>query len=253
MPGKTGKSIINFTAEQAKELQSIGAGISIQGWSTDRLCRVWLLMQADASDKATYFSGIENLFLAAEVQELVALYTALPFLTYPEIWVMRCAEGIRSNIADVLRAIMCDNPYPAEYLDDAAWNQLVLKAVFTEKPVNRIIGLDRRTNQELANILSDYAHERWAARRTVNPQLWRCVGRYMNEQIFPDVQRIAGSENIFEAEAAALACHDSNYAPAKELLVKLSSFKAAIASGALTWDTLAEKMELAALHLDLNK
>jgi muconolactone delta-isomerase len=246
MPGKTGKSIIHLTAEQVKQLQSIYAAISIHSWPADRLCRVWLLMQVDPSDKAKYFAAIENLFLAAEVQELVALYTSLPFLAYPEMWVMRCAEGVRSNIADVLHAVMCDNPYPAEYLDDAAWNQLVLKAFFTEKPVNKIIGLDKRTNQPLADILSDYAHERWAARRTVNPQLWRCVGRYINEHIFPDIQRIAGSENMMETAAAALACYDSNYAPAKELLGKLSTFNTAIASGELTWDILAENIKISA-------
>ena len=62
------------------------------------------------------------------MNELVALYSALPLLAYPEAWVHRCTEGIRSNIGPVLEAIMIANPYPSENLSEAAWNQVVLKA-----------------------------------------------------------------------------------------------------------------------------
>ena len=157
----------------------------------DRLCRVWLLLHINSSDKDKYFHTIENLFLAAEMHEQVALYSALPVLAYPQHWRKRCAEGIRSNIGDVLLSIMCHNTYPSEQLDDAAWNQMVLKAFFTEKPVHQIIGLDERANKELSMILSDYAHERWAAHRTVNPLLWRCAGAFIDENLFSDMERVA--------------------------------------------------------------
>jgi hypothetical protein len=201
-----------------------------------------LLLQLNAGDKEHYVQSIENLFRAAEVNELVALYSALPVLAYPERWTKRCAEGIRSNIGDVLLAIMCNNPYPSENLDEAAWNQMVLKAFFTEKPIHQIIGLDNRANRELANILSDYAHERWAAHRPVYPQLWRCVGPFINEKIFPDIKRITFSEYTIEREAAALACWHSSYPPARDLLDKNSELKAAIESGELSWDSLAGKI-----------
>ena len=139
---------------------------------------------------------------------------------------------------------MCNNPYPSENLSEAAWNQLVLKAFFTEKPIHKIIGLDRRANQELANILSDYAHERWAAFRTVNPQLWRCVGPFIIERILPDIERLLHSENRVDREAAALACWDSRLPAAKEILDKNAELKAAIVSGELTWNTVAEKSAL---------
>lgn len=242
-PRKTGKSLIHVTPDQEGSLRKEGAGLSVSSWSVDRLCRVWLLANANNADKAQYFQTIENLFLTAEVNELVALYSALPFLAYPEMWSRRCAEGIRSNIGNVLEAIMCNNPYPAAYLNEQAWNQLVLKAFFTEKPVEQIIGLDTRANAALAKTLSDYAHERWAAHRTVNPQIWRCTGKYIDKDIFPDMERLAQSENISDREAAALACSESDYPPAKELLNKLPGIKSAIASGELNWNVLAEKIK----------
>ncbi|WP_240410059.1 EboA domain-containing protein [Flavisolibacter nicotianae] len=244
LPRKTGKAIVRFTDEQDRSLQSARPGFVIRGWTIDRLARVWLLLQLDASEKESYFQTIENLFPAAEMQELVALYSALPVLAYPEMWTKRCAEGIRSNIGDVLQAIMCNNPYPSENLSEAAWNQLVLKAFFTEKPIHQINGLDKRCNAELAGVLSDYAHERWAAGRPVNPQLWRCAGKFINEKNFPDIERIAFSENAVEREAAALACWDSNYSPAKDLLNQNKELKAAIETGELTWQTVAGKATL---------
>lgn len=243
IPRKTGKSIVVLSGEQDKAIRIAGAGLTIQSWGVDRLCRVWLLMNADSSDEQRYTRSIENLFLAAEMNELVALYSALPVLAYPRHWVGRCAEGIRSNIGDVLEAIMCNNPYPATYLDERAWNQLVLKAFFTEKPVEQIIGLDERSNPELAKVLSDYAHERWAAHRTVNPQIWRCTGKFVDENLFPDIEKLAASQHEPDKEAAALVCYNSSYPPAQALLNTTPDRKAAIVSGTLTWDILANKIK----------
>lgn len=241
MPQKTGKALIHYTTKQAEALSVARPHFSIDHWTIDRLGRVWLLLHIDSTKKEDYFRSIENLFLAAEMNELVALYSALPVLQYPELWRSRCAEGIRSNIGIVLEAIICNNPYPSEQLSEAAWNQLVMKAFFTDKPIHTIVGLDKRANKELANMLSDYANERWAASRTVNPQLWRCVGKFINEKTFPGIQRIFQSPDTIEKEAAALACYESDYPTAKELLKQDDSLKSQIESGQLSWDKLAKK------------
>jgi hypothetical protein len=199
-------------------------------------------MQVPKDNRQEYVKSIEALFSAAEMNELAALYASLPFLSYPEQWRTRCAEGIRSNIGLVLEAIICFNPYPADQLDEKAWNQLVLKAFFTEKPVNEVIGLDERSNQELANTLCDYAHERWAAGRQVNPLLWRCVAPFINAENFADIRRVAASENTVDREAAALACYNSKYKPAQELLENMNELKQLIERGDLSWETVAQKV-----------
>ncbi|MBT1687045.1 EboA domain-containing protein [Dawidia soli] len=239
MPRKTGKKPLTLSEAEQSALQVIRPGLTIRHWTIDRLSRVWLMLHLDTTDKEQYIATIENLFPTAEMNELVALYSALPLLAYPAAWRARCAEGIRNNIGDVLESIMCDNPYASENLDEPAWNQLVLKAIFTEKPIHRIVGLDARANQTLAHTLSDFAHERWAAHRPVPPMLWRCIGNFIDERIFPDIQRIAYSEVNAEREAAALACAQSNYKPARELVDKAVDLKAILDSGA-TWDKLAQ-------------
>ena len=239
VPRKAGKAVINVSAEQVKQIEAILPGFSVEGLGIDLLGRAYLLINLDATDQERYFRIIENLFLAAEMSELVALYASLPLLAYPEMWVKRCAEGIRSNIGNVLEAIMYHNPYPAQNLDQNAWNQLVLKAFFTDKEVGKIIGIDDRANKDLAYIISDYMHERWAAKREVNPNLWRLVGKFIDAKLFEDIKRVFEDGNLVDRKAAALAIEQSNYAPAKALLNKYPELVTALENKSLTWDTLS--------------
>lgn len=238
MPRKTGKTILEISKEQDEEITKIRPGFSLKGWTADRLGRVCLLIHLDPSDKDKYFKTIENLFLSAEVSELVALYSSLPLLAWPELWRMRCAEGVRSNIGSVLEAIMYNNPYPSQYLDEKAWNQLILKAFFTDKDVNRILGLDERSNSDLAQTLSDYAHERWAAKRQINPQLWRLTGRFLDENLFNDIKRVFAEGNERDRNAAALTAFMSGYEPAIELLNNYPELRLAIEKHEFSWDKL---------------
>lgn len=238
MPRKTGKTILEISEEQDEEITKIRPGFSLKGWAADRLGRVCLLIHLDPSDKDKYFKTIENLFLSAEVSELVALYSSLPLLAWPELWRMRCAEGVRSNIGSVLEAIMYNNPYPSQYLDEKAWNQLILKAFFTDKDVNRILGLDERSNSDLAQTLSDYAHERWAAKRQINPQLWRLTGRFLDENLFNDIKRVFAEGNERDRNAAALTAFMSGYEPAIELLNNYPELRLAIEKHEFSWDKL---------------
>ncbi|MEZ2337898.1 EboA domain-containing protein [Mucilaginibacter sp. RCC_168] len=227
IPRKTGKPAVDVTIDPFKN------------WTIDRLCRVWLLLQWDTTDKDKYYQTIDSLFLSAEMNESVALYSALPFLAYPEIWIKRCAEGIRSNIGSVLEAIMYNNPYPSVYLDQAAWNQLILKAFFTEKNVPLIIGLDRRANKELALILSDYVRERWAAGRKVNPTLWRLVAGFIDDKIFEDIKISLTHDDMAEKEAIALAISESGFEPAKQWLSNIPELKSIVIDKALNWNKIS--------------
>lgn len=236
LPRKTGKLHVAISDEQQAVLNAAGFGY-INSWTIDRLARVWLLAGLDPGDKELLFSSINRLFLSAEVNEAVALYSALPFLPHPEIWAKRCAEGIRSNIGSVLEAIMENNPYPAANLDEAAWNQLVLKAFFTEKNIKLIVGLDQRANLQLALTLVDYAQERWAAGREVHPQLWRLVGRFINPEIFQTLKTGLQHYNQVEQRAIALAISQSDYQPAKDYINTFPELKLTLADGSLNWNS----------------
>lgn len=175
LPKFSSKALVSPLPEEKDTIKRLLPGFSLDDWGLDRLCRVWLLMQVPANDPDSYFKKINGLFTAAEMNEQVALYAALPLLHYPEIWISRCEEGIRSNIGIVLEAIMYHNPYPAAYLPEASWNQLVLKTFFTEKDVNQIVGLMQRVNRALTDTLEDYVRERLAAHRNVLPKIYQLI------------------------------------------------------------------------------
>lgn len=171
LPRFVGKLPIDVPADMAFALERVRPGFMVTDWTLDRLARVWWLLQLPVDDKTTYVSTISQLFKAGELNELVALYSALPVLAYPEAWRFQATEGIRNNIADVQSAIMLHNPYPRDYFDEAAWNQMVLKAFFTDKDVTQITGLTERKNARLAQTLADYAAERRAAGRSLPPHI----------------------------------------------------------------------------------
>jgi len=242
MPRKTGKNMVTVSAGAEREMKGLRKDLHIKGWTVDQLSRVWLLMQLKPEDKERYIAAIENLFMNGEMGELVALYASIPLLAYPESWRKRCAEGIRSNIGQVLESIICNNPYPAEQLDEAAWNQLVLKAIFTGKPLLEITGLRERRNPNLAQSLVDYAHERWAAHRELNPVVWICVSPFIVSANFSDIQHVFHSEDPLERDAAALACYESPYEPARKMVDRDENLKRDIQSGKITWEAVAERL-----------
>jgi len=243
MPRKTGKSTIKISKDLLNEIEQIKPGFTLENWTTDRLGRLCLLISLDTSDKDKYIKTIENLFLAAEVAELVALYSALPLLAWPESWKLRCAEGVRSNIGSALEAIMYHNPYPTQYLDENAWNQLILKAFFTDKDIMRIPGIDVRANAELANTLRDYAHERWAAQRKINPYLWFFTSKFLNQSLLEDLKRVLSGGNLREKQAAALTLVHSGSESALKLLKEYPELLKDIQSEKVSWTNLASEEE----------
>jgi len=235
IPRKIEKKIIYLTANQQQELTHLLPELFVEAWSLHRLCRMYILMQINADEKVAYCKMIEGLFANAEMNERADLYAALPIFIYPEYWVKYCVEGIRSNMGLVLEAIMYNNTYPQKYLDEAAWNQMVLKAFFTDKDINRIIGLDNRANVHLANTLIDYARERMAAKRTVNVQLWRLVGKYIDDSNYEIIEKLFTAADETTTQAAALACYASDYKPAQKLLDNLPKIKSKIIENKLNW------------------
>lgn len=168
-----------------------------KGWTLDQLIRVELLINLDQAN-------LDILFETAEIQEAVALTRALPYLKNAESFLLRATDAVRSNVGPVFDAIAFGNTYPKDHFSESAWNQLVLKCIFNDKAIHQIIGLDERANQDLANTLSDFAHERWSAGRRVPSQVWRLVPRYMNEILEADIEKLAQSENQRDALAASL-------------------------------------------------
>lgn len=228
-------------APDGAELQAAAAcrpGWDPREWTVDQAARICLLL-ADAPDGAETRRRLDRLCSAADIRELVALYRGLPLYPDPPLHALRAAEGVRSNMRLVFEAVAHRNPYPAEQFAEPAWNQMVLKALFVGSRLHPIAGLDARRNPTLARMLSDYAHERWAASRPVSPELWRCVGPFAAGTLLDDFRRLFERGNAIEQQAAALALLDAPDAAARRLLESRPAQASDARAGHLDWEELA--------------
>lgn len=210
--------------------------LTLSGWTRDQAARTLLLL-ARPTD-AGFLPALDRLFRAADLGELVCLYQALPLLPFPERHRARAAEGLRSNMLPVFRAVSLGNPYPAAWLDEGAWNQMVVKAVFTGCSLHGIVGLDARANPALAAMLVNYARERRAAGRFVPPGLWRPVGPFAGQARALDEMRRALDGGGQGGQAVALALIGSADPVARAALDAYPDLASFARSGRLAWEGL---------------
>lgn len=238
-PRRVGRDPLAPTAAELQQATASRPGWDPRDWTLDGATRVRLLL-ASTADDATFARRLDTLCNAAEVGELVAFYRGLPLYPDPARHALRAAEGVRSNIRLVFEAVAHRNPYPSEQFAETAWNQMVLKALFVGSRLDRIVGLDARANAALAGMLRDYAHERWAAKRVISPELWRCVGPYATGKALDDFRRLLQRGSEHERQAAALALASSKHDDARSLLDAHPELAAAARAGRLEWQPLAE-------------
>jgi hypothetical protein len=243
-PAKLGKAGLALDATDLQAAQRTRDGWNPRAWTVDQAARVVLVLETHAGDDAAFGARLERLFATADVGEAVALYRGLPLYPHAPAYVARAGEGARSNMRSTFEAVAHDNPYPAEFFSEAAWNQMVVKALFIGSTLAPIAGLAARENAELALMLRGYAHERWAAGRTVSPEVWRCVGRFGGEAAVSDLRRVLEGDGAVGRRAAALALAANGTGPANELLATIPDLADAVARGTLTWETLSNPRDL---------
>lgn len=235
VPRKLGKNDMQLSADDLRQADNARSGWNPRLWSVDQAARVLLLLRSE-SDPEQLFARSEQLFATADMGELVALYRALPLYPEQRLYAKRGSEGIRTNMRPVFEAVAHFNPFPREQFDEAAWNQMVLKALFIDTPLWPIVGLDERANATLATMLVNYAHERWAAHRKVSPELWRCVGPFADEAVLDDLQKVVGSENEREWQAAELAVAACPLPRAKEMLAVARKRQRPLDRSGVSWE-----------------
>ncbi len=237
-PRKTGKADMALTAAELAEAERVRAGWNPSLLTVDQATRLYLLLACHATGEV-FERRLDQLCATADMAELVVLYSGLPLYPEQERYRLRAAEGARTNMKIVFEAVAHRNPYPSEQLEDDAWNQMVLKALFVGSALHPIVGLDRRANPVLARMLCDYAHERWSAGRPVSLELWRCVGPYASGGAVEDLNRVLTKGTEPEKKAAALALASSDDPAAARTLAAHPALAGAVANKAISWQSLS--------------
>lgn len=220
VPRYTGKNPLNLAVDEYKAADRLRNGWDPRLWTIDQLGRTLMILAISGRDKEEFLDKLDKLFISSDMGEAVALYQTLPVLPFPEDLQERAAEGIRSNITSVFNAVALRNPYPADFLEKDAWNQMVLKALFVGSPLHLIQGIDARANATLARMLVEYAHERWSAGRVVSPELWRPVGPFIDHTTIGDIEQLINRDEQIHRQAAILALSASESESAESLLAE---------------------------------
>jgi len=199
---------ISISSELNAELKSINPAFSETKWTLVEFCRLAFLLHLESSDNK---AKICMLLASSDMKEQVVIYKSLQYLSNAEDFKLEIIDGIRTNMIDVFDAIALENSYAFKYFSEDAWNHMVLKAIFMERPIYRIYGIDDKKNMKLANILQDFVHERWAAGRLVTPELWRMTSGFENQSIFEDLKKAVKNDTDLGKVAAIKVLQQSSY------------------------------------------
>jgi len=214
---KTSKDALVLSESQQSRLQTVQPAFNLSTWTIDELCRIAFMTLLPTEQNQAI---LDKLFDTADMRESAALFKGLHFLENTADFRLRAIDGLRTNITPVFDAIALDNVYPSIHFEEAPWNQMVLKAIFMQRPIYRIFDFEQRRNKTLALILKDYAHERWSAHRQVSPELWRGVAGSADESFLPDLTKMLKSDLPIEQFAAAKAIIESKLPETDNLLAE---------------------------------
>jgi hypothetical protein len=162
---RIGRVVLPLSDADIADAQALRQGWQPQRWGADEAGRVAILLATYRGNDPMFAARLNLLCAQAEVTELIAFLKGFAvFPAAPELH-DRAREGVRSAIKPVLEAIACHNPYPFDHFDADAWNQMVVKCVFTGAEIETISGLAERRNPELIQMLRDLVEERRVAGR----------------------------------------------------------------------------------------
>jgi hypothetical protein len=143
----------------------------VHAWTVDDAARTLLLVALGDGVEAE----LRDLYRFGDAAERRGLLRALPYLPVGDRVIDIVDDAIRTNDTRLVAAAL--GPYATEHLDDAAYDQAVLKCVFIGVPIAPLDGLPVRGTAETARMLAAFVHERVAAGRDIPAEVWDVIDR----------------------------------------------------------------------------
>jgi hypothetical protein len=165
---RVGAAPLAVSGAQRAQLDAAVPGLDFSNWTqTDTARAVLLLDRAAALGAEACAAAATACYEQGDAAEQRSWLRAIALLPSPSQFTPLAIDACRTNIQPVFQAIACENPFPAAHFPERNFNQMVLKALFNNVALSRIVGLRDRLNSELARMAGDYAAERRAAGRSV--------------------------------------------------------------------------------------
>jgi hypothetical protein len=170
---RVGKAPLALDAAETERLRAAGADWTI-ATRLDELWRITVLVEAAARPDGERV--VADAYRGGDSDERCAVLRALPLVSAPERFAALAADACRTSVRTIFEALACENPFPARHLSALHFNQMILKTLFLDVPLARVLGLDARRSDELVRMARDYAAERRAAGRPVSADLATLAG-----------------------------------------------------------------------------
>jgi hypothetical protein len=172
---RVGRADLSLSAADLASAQALRSRWRPDTWSTDDAARVTLVLVTWTSDEELFAARVERLCATGELTEHAACLKGFAVFPAPNRLLGRAREAVRSSVQPLFEAMACQNPYPADYFDRAAYNQMIVKCVFSGVPIEKVVGLNERRNDDLVRMMRDLVSERHAAERTVADSVHRYI------------------------------------------------------------------------------
>jgi hypothetical protein len=170
--------------------------VDIRRWTSAESARLIFLISAVERDPDQAEDIVNAYYRNGDESERMALVRGLVFFAPAEYLNEIALDAGRTNNLELLSALALDNPYPACFYSDDQFNQMVLKALFTGLAIERVEGLARRANSDLARMGENYVIEREAAGRSVPVDIWLAIGPCASETGREQMIRYLGHDDI---------------------------------------------------------
>lgn len=157
-------------------LDPVADAEDVHAWAVDDAARVLLLVSMGATAEPELW----DLYRFGDAAERRGLLRALPYLEISdEAGLGLVDDAVRTNDTRLIAAAL--GRYATEHLDDAAYEQAVLKCVFVGVPIAPLDGLPERATQNGSRMLAALVVERVAAGREIPAEVWPVIYRFPPE------------------------------------------------------------------------
>jgi hypothetical protein len=145
-------------------------------WHVDEVARLVLLDQLlFLTESSKQPSLVKAAFKFGDESEQIAIIKGLNLLPSPHQLVDLAIATGRTNSVNLFAAIALNNDFANVHYSEAAYHQLVLKALFIDLDISQMVGLKAHHCQLLSGLAIDLVNERLAAGRQPPGGIWLAI------------------------------------------------------------------------------
>ncbi len=171
----------NSPLDQAPAVDAMFSPLDIRHWGVSDATRLVLLLSVVQRLPEQAKTLVQAYYQMGDESERIALIRGLIFFAPADYLTTIALDTGRTNSLELLSALSLDNPYPASFYSEQAFNQMVLKCLFLGLAIERVVGLEQRANPDLTRMCENYVVERENAHRSVPTDIWLAIGPHASQ------------------------------------------------------------------------